>query len=140
MKQTRKENIVLVADDDLFIRKVIRKGLHNLAVTVEEVIEGGAVLEAYQHLMPDVLILDIHLPGRSGIELLNDIIAIDPDAYIIMISADSTAENVARVKDRGIKGFLTKPIDKNRLCDFVNQCTTIRYDDITLVEAQLPKA
>lgn len=132
MKNSRKENLILIADDDLFIRKVIRKGLRDLPIVIEEVIDGNAVLEAYQRLNPDVLILDIHLPGQSGIELLKAIYAVDPEAHVIMISADSTAENVALVRDRGIKGFLTKPVDKARLIDLVNLCPTIRYEDTTL--------
>ena len=129
MKQGRTENIVLIADDDLFIRNVIRKGLSGLAITIEEVDKGNEVLEAYQRLKPDVLILDIHLPGESGIELLGSVFAADPKAHVIMISADSTSENVFIAKEKGIKGFLTKPIDKNRLINLVNKCPTIFYQD-----------
>ncbi len=129
MKKERGKNILLIADDDLFIRKVINKGLSELAITIEEVTDGDAVVETYRRLMPDVLILDIHLPGKSGIDLIAEIQACDPEAYIVMISADSTTENVNLVRGRGIKGFLTKPVDKARLLKLVNSCPTVVYHD-----------
>jgi CheY-like chemotaxis protein len=128
MRNGRSENIVLIADDDLFVRSVIRKGLESI-LNVEEVIDGDAVLEAYKRLMPDALLLDIHLPGKNGIELLDAIHAIDPEAYVVMISADSTTENVEITKAKGVKAFLTKPIHKQRLIDIIHQCPTILFKD-----------
>ncbi len=108
MRGQNKRNVVLIADDDLFIRKVIRSALEGMAEIVE-VADGAEVQDAYTKCMPDILFLDIHLPNISGLELLKQISKKDLGSYVIILSADSTEGNVQQAKFRGSRGFLTKP-------------------------------
>lgn len=128
MRGENKRNIVMVADDDLFMRKVIRSALQDMAEIIE-VSDGDAVEAAYLAAMPDLLFLDVHLPGVSGLELLRVLTKKDVSAYIIMISADSTPVNVQQAKYRGSRGFLTKPFEKHRLLHIFQNCPTVRYHD-----------
>ncbi len=120
----RKENIIMVADDDMYMRMLVKKGAQSIA-TVHEVSNGDEVMEAYKQHMPDILFLDIHLPDRDGTILLHDILAVDHAAYIVMLSADSSQENVQLTVSKGAKGFLTKPFTKERLLEYIQKCPTI---------------
>lgn len=123
-RSSRKENVIMVADDDMYMRMLVKKGAQAMA-TVHEVADGNEVMAAYKKYMPDVLFLDIHLPGRDGTTLLNDILAIDSAAYIIMLSADSSPENVEFTTSKGAKGFLTKPFTKEKLLEYIQKCPTL---------------
>jgi two-component system, chemotaxis family, chemotaxis protein CheY len=82
-------------------------------------------MAAYKQYAPDILLLDIHMPGKDGLEVLHDIQDIDPQAYIIMLSADSSAENVGYTLQEGAKGFMTKPFTREKLLELTHKCPTI---------------
>lgn len=124
LRRARPEKIILVADDDMYMRLLVKKGVSE-KMTVYEVDDGNEVLRAYKKYVPDILFLDIHLPNKEGTSVLGDILSIDPKAYIIMLSSDSSRENVAFTLKQGAKGFLTKPFTKERLLECVKQCPTI---------------
>lgn len=128
MRGESKKNVALIADDDLFVRKVLKVALDGLCEIVE-VTDGADVLATYQATMPDILFLDIHLPNQSGLNIIKAICAHDKDAHIIMLSADSSAENVKIAVSRGAKGFLTKPFEKKRAVEIFNLCPTVKYAD-----------
>ncbi|MBI1309147.1 MAG: response regulator [Proteobacteria bacterium] len=126
LKNTR--NTIIIADDDLFVRKVIGSVLSPLADVVE-VADGAEVLATYKKTMPDILFLDIHLPHQSGLDILGHIVEYDPEAYIIMLSADSSMDNVTHVQKFGVKGFLTKPFPRQRIMKYLQSCPTIVFLD-----------
>lgn len=128
MRGTNERNVVMIADDDLFVRKVIRTALDGLADLIE-VADGAEVQEAYTRHMPDLLFLDIHLPNKSGLDLLPVLLKSDAGAFVIMVSADSSEENVLGSKYRGSRGFLAKPFKKDRILAIFNKCPTIRFSD-----------
>ena len=118
----------MVVDDDLFVRSVLRQTLHGIAKVVE-VGDGAEVISIYKKHLPDLIFLDIHLPNRTGLELLEEITAFDPDAHIVMLSADSSLENVSKGKDSGIKAFLTKPFSRDRVMAYLHRCPTVVFKD-----------
>ncbi len=118
IRADRKENVVLVADDDMYMRMLVKKGLSGLADQAHEVVNGSEVMDAYKRYIPNILFLDIHMPGRNGQEVLADILAVDPAAYVIMLSSDSSVENVEFTVKKGAKGFLAKPFSKDRLLEY----------------------
>lgn len=128
MRAGSKVNKVMIADDDYFIRKIIKTGLSGFA-EFSEVSQGDEVMDKYKAEMPDILFLDIHLPFHNGIDLVKEVIDFDPEAYIIMISADSTVENFVAAKEHGMTGFLAKPINKRHLIGYFNKCPTILFQD-----------
>jgi two-component system chemotaxis response regulator CheY len=124
LRRARQEKILLVADDDMYMRMLVKKGAGS-GITVHEVADGSKVLEIYKQYAPDILFLDIHLPNVEGTEILNSILAFDPLAYIIMLSADSSPENVGATKHQGAKGFLCKPFTKEKLQEYIRKCPTL---------------
>jgi two-component system chemotaxis response regulator CheY len=134
MRGSNKGNVVVVADDDLFVRKVIISALSDLAEIVE-VADGAEVEKVCRARKPDIVFLDIHLPNVSGLDLVHKLIKEDMGAYIVMLSADSSEENVLKSKLKGAKGFMTKPFKKERIMHFFNACPTIKPLDAKTNEA-----
>ena len=128
MKGQNTKNVVLIADDDMFIRQVIRGAIGDLAIVVETK-EGVEVPELYRKHTPDVVFLDVHMPGVSGLDLIKNLQKIDVGAHIIMMSSDSSTENVRYAKFNGVRGFLTKPFEKSRVLHYFNACPTIKFMD-----------
>lgn len=117
-----KKNRVLIADDNKFIRYMIKRWLEKDA-EIYEVAHGKDVRDAYLNIRPNVVFLDIHLPGRSGCDVLSDIMDADPSAFVIMISADSIRKNVMSTLISGAKGFITKPFSRETLFRYYEQST-----------------
>lgn len=122
-REDREKNVILTIDDDLFVRKTLVSLLSENA-EVHEVEDGASALEVYKQYNPDVVILDIHMPGVNGLALLQDILDVDPDAYVVMSSSDSVKENVVTAMKRGAVGFLVKPIQKEKIENYLSQCIT----------------
>jgi two-component system chemotaxis response regulator CheY len=127
----RQNNVVLVADDDMYIRSLAKAGLADTGMIIETS-DGTQVLPAYKIHNPDIVLLDIHMPGLNGPEILNQLRALDPRTYVIMLSADSSAANVMWAQQHGAKGFLTKPLNKTKLLEYVDMCPTIKQKYTTI--------
>ncbi len=108
------EKKFFVIDDDLFIRKTLG---HILSAhgTAFEFSDGAHVEENYMKEEPDIVFIDLHLPDGSGIDVMNRILLRWPAANIVIISADSTADNVLQAQAKGSKGFLGKPPSKEKV-------------------------
>lgn len=124
-RSSRKENILMIADDDAFVRKTMSTLLIPFGETIQ-VASANDVLRSYLEHNPDILLLDIHMPEKSGLEIIPSIMEVDPDAYIIVLSADSQKDNVLKALELGAAGFLSKPAAKERVQEYLNQCITIR--------------
>lgn len=124
-RERRKQNVIMIADDDLFIRKTMVKILAPFG-TVVQVERGDDVLPSYMEHNPDILLLDIHMPGKDGLSAADQILRLDPDAYIIFLSADSVKENVLTAMEKGAAGFLGKPPRKEKVVDYIHQCITFQ--------------
>jgi len=124
-RKERKDNVLLIADDDSFVRLSLVKLLTGCG-QLEEVSAGKDVLSTYLKINPDILFLDIHMPDQTGLELLPKILDLDPDACIIMLSADSQRQNVLSALEMGAIGFLSKPPNTEKIQEYISQCITIR--------------
>lgn len=128
MKLGKKHNVILIADDDMFVRKMIKNGLRGMAEFIETA-DGADVELLYAQHQPDMVFLDIHLPHISGVELMSRLQQKDALAYVVMLSADSSINNVKKTNEMGAIGFLTKPFSLDRLQQYFHRCPTIRFND-----------
>lgn len=124
-REKRADNVFLVCDDDMFVRKSLVTMLSSQR-HVHEIDSGDKVCDAYREYNPDIVLLDIHMPGKDGLTIINDVIDMDEDAFIIMISADSSMDNVLEALSCGSVGFLSKPVMVKKMFDFSSQCITYR--------------
>ena len=105
---------VLVVDDEPPIRTVVRGFLEREGMRVEEATDGPGAVEAARALVPDVVVLDIMLPGFDGLEALRRIRAF-ADPYVLLLTARS--EEVDRIVGLtvGADDYLTKPFSPGEL-------------------------
>ena len=124
-RKRRDEPLVMLVEDDRFTAhyaSTILSADFDL-VTCKD---GEEAVEAYIKNAPDIVFLDIHLPGLSGHEVLQAIYAVDPQAFVVMLSVDSVRENIVKASKMGARKFLKKPFTKERLIDTVKSSPFVR--------------
>lgn len=105
---------VLIVDDEAHIRRLITTALARADYIALEAANARETLEQMRHQRPDVVLLDLGLPDRDGLELV-PLIKGQSDATLIVVSArDATEEKVAAL-DLGADDYLTKPFDTEEL-------------------------
>jgi CheY-like chemotaxis protein len=109
---------VLVCDDDANLRELVRAALGDEYRYVEAA-DGGEALEAVQSLRPDLVVLDVMLPVRNGLEVLAEIRADEAvrETPVVVITAWSHAEVDA--ESAGADAFVSKPFDPDDLAEAV---------------------
>ena len=101
---------VLVADDASFMRQMIRDIIDQEDFeVVGEAADGVEVVEKFTELHPDVVMMDIVMPKRSGIDAVKAIMQIAPNAQIVMCSALGQETLVMEAIQAGAKDFIVKP-------------------------------
>lgn len=101
---------IFLVDDDPHVRSLGRELLEKLGYEVETAGEGGEVLEKIQQgPFPDLVILDFHLPGMSGLEVCRRLKTLDPGAKVLMASGFFSAREIEELRAGGAAGFLNKP-------------------------------
>ncbi len=112
---------VMVVDDSVAVRRIIAKIL--VFAGHEVVCEAGdseTAVELYGMHMPDVVTMDIKMRGTDGIQSARQILQIDPEARIIMITAVGDQDYVLESMRLGARQYLVKPIQADRLVSVVN--------------------
>ena len=101
---------VLIADDASFMRQMIREIIEPEGYeVVGEASDGVEVVEQYHELHPDLVMMDIVMPNRSGIDAVKGIVAMDPTARVVMCSALGQETLVTEAIQAGAKDFIVKP-------------------------------
>jgi DNA-binding NtrC family response regulator len=101
---------ILVVDDEAIIRESIRDWLKDVGYRVETAKTGEEALEMIEKQDFSVIILDVRLPGKSGVTVLREVKAVKPQIKSIMITAYPSAELAAEAKKLGAVDYLIKPI------------------------------
>lgn len=101
---------VLVADDASFMRQMIRDIIEPEGYeVVGEASDGVEVVEKFKQLQPDVVMMDIVMPKRSGIDAVKAIMELDAGARVVMCSALGQEALVMEAIQAGAKDFIVKP-------------------------------
>lgn len=107
---------VLIVDDADFTRDILREIVQDLGWSVSgEAADGTQALELYRQQRPDLVLLDITMPGMDGNEALARILAEDPEASVVMITALGQKEQVLAAIKLGARDFVIKPFDTERV-------------------------
>src|ERR1700748_873228 len=113
---------VLVVDDAAFMRKVVGDALASGGHEVSgEAGNGVEAVAPFRELKPELTMLDITMPEKTGLEALAEIIAIDPNAKVLMCSALGQESKVIEALKRGAKNFLVKPFKPDALLEAVDK-------------------
>lgn len=103
---------VLVVDDDFMVARIHRGYVERLDGfrVVGEVHTGGEVAEAVRRLRPQLVLLDVYLPDRNGLDVLRDLRAVaDPTVDVIVVTAARDVETVRAALHGGVASYLVKP-------------------------------
>jgi len=106
---------VLVVDDETSIRDAIRQILEYEGHDVAVAEDGMDALDHVEARRPDLIFLDVKMPGLDGLEVLSRIRENDPSALVVMISGHGTIETAVDATRAGAFDFLQKPLDSDRL-------------------------
>jgi DNA-binding NarL/FixJ family response regulator len=101
---------VILADDHTLVRDGIRRILEGEAdiSVVDEAADGNAAIDAVARTAADVLVLDLTMPGRDGLEVLGRVRVVRPEMRIIVLTMHAGREYVARAMQEGAAGYLLK--------------------------------
>lgn len=102
---------ILVVDDDEPLRNALRKFLVQQGYDVLAAATGEEALASLRRHKIAAMLLDVNLPGASGIELVPQILEAEPDLAVLMLTAVNDATSAALCMQRGAMDYLTKPID-----------------------------
>ncbi len=101
---------ILVADDASFMRQMIREIIESEGhEVIAEASDGVEAVEAYQEHRPDLVMMDIVMPRRSGIDAVRGLVQMDPNACVVMCSALGQESLVTEALQAGAKDFIVKP-------------------------------
>ena len=105
---------VLVVDDAAFMRVSIKNMLSkNDYEIVGEAENGKIAVQKFQELAPDIVTMDITMPEMDGLASLKEILALNPSANVIMVSAMGQESMVREAVLSGAKGFIVKPFKED---------------------------
>lgn len=106
---------VLVVDDDPDIREVLKDRLESLGYAVSTVPSGEEALKFLEKQNPQMVLLDIEMPGMNGLEVLREIRKREIDVVVLMITAYGTVERAVEAMREGAYDFIPKPFDPAHL-------------------------
>jgi two-component system chemotaxis response regulator CheY len=115
---------VMIVDDALFMRKMLSDILKRENIEIcGEAENGKEAIEKYQQLKPDLVTMDIVMPKVEeidGVGAVKEIVKVDPQAKIIMVSAMGQHSLVVEAIQSGAKDFVTKPFQPSRVIEHVS--------------------
>jgi len=122
MLRRKRPRRVLIADDDADIRKVVTANLQAEGIEVEAVANGFEAQARALRTSPDLIILDISMPGRTGLEVMQALRAHPEtkDIPVVFLTARSSDADIWEGWKSGAAYYLTKPFDTDQLLHFVN--------------------
>ncbi len=117
---SRALRLFIVDDHDLF-RAGVRAGLPPEIEVVGEAADAEAAIELILERKPDVVLLDVHLPGGGGQQVVRQVKGKHPDIAFLALSASDAATDVVSVVRAGARGYVTKTISASELAVAIHQ-------------------
>jgi DNA-binding NarL/FixJ family response regulator len=128
---------ILVVDDHPIVRAGLRRLLSSEPnIEIREATDSKQALSLYREQRPVLVILDLNLPGLSGLELLGRLKAVDPDARILVLSMHDDETHVTRALQAGAMGYVTKNAPPNELLEAIRLVASGR----TYIEREIAEA
>ncbi len=119
---TREEStlpIVLVVDDDESHRTLVMRWLERGGYEAHGFADGASCIEALERVIPDAVLLDLHMSGIGGMTVLGRLRHTHPFLPVLMLTADAGVPHAVKAIQAGACDYLTKPVDRMRLIEAV---------------------
>lgn len=113
---------ILICDDSILARKQLKDIISTLGTpTFIEAPDGQGAIDKYKETTPDLVFLDIVMPKIDGNIAIQEIMAYDPNATIIIASSVGTQSQLKCALQAGAKDFIQKPLERQQVLDLVNK-------------------
>ncbi|MGD9590323.1 MAG: sigma-54-dependent transcriptional regulator [Pyrinomonadaceae bacterium] len=116
-----KKGSILICDDEEIMREVLETILANAGYRVELAKTGEEAIEAYAEKSFDVVLMDVSMPGIGGLTALEELIRIDAEAVVLMITAFATFDTAISAWEKGATGVIRKPFQNDQILAFVSK-------------------
>ena len=117
---------ILIVDDSNFSRRVLRNILESAGHVVLDAADGFSGIECFTMETPDLTMLDVTMAGMTGLELLEKVRQISPEARVVVASADVQSSTRKMAADQGAVGFINKPFVE---ADVVHRVNLVLHGD-----------
>ena len=106
---------LLIVDDQKGIRRLLTEVFSEYGYEIESYSNGIKALEIIPVFKPDLVIMDVKMPGMNGIDVLKKLREADQDVQVIMMTAYGDQQYVSQAEELGVAGFIIKPFDLDEL-------------------------
>lgn len=121
---------VLICDDSALIRKKLKNILEVCKCkNIEEAQNGIEAVEMAKSFKPDLIFMDIVMPGKDGIEALEEIKKVQPEIKVIMASSAGTQSHLKKALDFGADDFIQKPITLEAVASIIEKAIMEEMED-----------
>lgn len=109
--------LIMIIDDEVSLRSLVRANLEVDGFEVCEAVDGLEAMKLLSTLRPDLILLDIMMPGKDGIEVLEELAADAglKDIPVILLTAKGEQKDLERGAALGARGHITKPFDPEQM-------------------------
>ena len=116
---------ILTVDDSLVVHQIVEAMMKEAEgyEVVGHALDGAQALKLYAELRPDIVLLDIIMPDKDGLETLAELLELDTNAKVIMASSHGTVNAVEQALEVGAKGFVQKPYEPDALLKLLDEKT-----------------
>ena len=122
IEEKRMEEEILIVDDAMFMRRIIKDALSEGGVSqFIEAKDGDEAIRLFKKHKPKLVLLDITMPGKSGIEVLEVLLKLEPGARVIMCSAIGQEATIEKAVRMGAYDFIVKPFQNDKLVEMVKK-------------------
>ena len=113
---------LMIVDDSRIIRNRIERSVKEYDLEVVGTASNGQeAVEMISTCKPEIVTMDLTMPEMDGIDCIENIIAVNPDLLILVVSALSDKATAIEAMKRGARGFLCKPFTENQLTDAIGE-------------------
>lgn len=102
---------LLVVDDDETFRRRVAAALRGRGFEVSEADSAESAIEKARAFEPSAALVDLRMPGASGLELVSELVALSPEIRVVVLTGYGSIATAVEALKRGAIGYLTKPID-----------------------------
>ena len=106
---------LLIADDDEIFRERLARSFRSRGFEVRAAADGLAAIEMARAQPPSMAVIDLRMPGASGLEVLKEFLALNPLTRVLLLTGYGSIANAVEAMKHGAAGYLPKPADANEI-------------------------
>ncbi len=113
---------ILIADDSMMVRRILERFMDKLKLEIAgSAGNGKEAVRMYEELKPDIVTLDITMPEMDGLSAMKQILAINPAARVIIVSAVNSKDMIVQALNGGAKAYIVKPFTEAQIVETITE-------------------